>query len=144
MSLETSAHCLVSITSVGMIHRQDNLSQLAAGFYRLPHLLIDVVKGAEGSAECGCVVVGRQHLHSAPHVSGVPALELVTLLGWAQEARRALRVALLKCATRGAEREKSWIKCAEPKVKEGGTDQPLSVINMPLSPCVETGKRRSR
>ena len=89
-----------------MERRQDGMSQLTAALDRPPHLRVDVVKGAEGGTKRGGVVIRAQHLHCAPHTSRVPTLELVTPLGWAQEARRALCVALLEGASRRAERER--------------------------------------
>ena len=68
------------------VHRQDGLSQLAAGLNRLPHLRIGVVEGAEGGTKRGDVVIGVQHLRCAPHTRVVPNLKLATPFGWAQEA----------------------------------------------------------
>ena len=69
-----------------VVHRQNELSQLTTGLYRPPHLRIDVVKGVEGGCKRRGVVIKTQHLHCAPHIGGVPTLELMTPLGWAQEA----------------------------------------------------------
>ena len=56
----------------GSIHL--GLPLLAAGLHRLPHLCVDVVKGAEESAERRGVVIGVEHLHGAPHMGSVPAV----------------------------------------------------------------------
>ena len=61
--------------SGNVVHRHNGLSQLTAGLYRLPHLRVDVVKKRGG------VVIRFQHLHCAPHTSGVPTQELMTPFG---------------------------------------------------------------
>ena len=85
-SLETSAHCLVSTTPVGAWSTDRTSCRGSPLDYRPPHLRIDVVKGVEGGSKRRGVVIRNQHLHCAPHIGGVPTLELMMPLGWAQEA----------------------------------------------------------
>ena len=114
-----------------MIHRQNGLSQLTAELDRLPNLRVNVLEEAKGvpsaevlSSKCNTWTVRRTLVVSQPWNS------------WRLSGGHRRRAELLAFPPEGsrASRRRSEGSCRrrEPRVKEVGTDQPRSIINVPF------------
>ena len=101
----------------------------------------------KGSTKCGGIVVKFQHMHSAPHVGSVPALDLMTALRWARLLCRALGITLREGTARRRKREDGQVEGAKSRVKkwrDGAAPVHHQHTNHRTRPCARRWTRRTQ
>ena len=111
-----------------MIHRHNCLSQLTAGFFRPSHLRVEVIKGSQGGAKRGGVVIRVKQLHCAPRRMRcpIPGARNAVRMGTAS-VQSSRRYHVQGCAVSHQKREGP---CRGRE--DDGTDHCLSTISVPL------------